>query len=147
MAGVRESEAGGVAPVVALATFIALFYVGVVMNGMIEARENAGASVAALKQKLPPRVHLVSFGLVETLFTYYYGEPVAVQKWPTAAKDLDPRTEYFCFTWDREFLPPLPFAWHVEGEIPCDRLHSDHPVKRVIVGKRSTNVAMSMPLR
>ncbi len=140
--GAKISGRMAIVPVLALAGFIGLFHTGVILNAMTERREDCGPAVAALKQKLPPNSRLVSFGLVETLFTYYYGEPIAVQKWPRSERDLDPQADYFCFTWDRDFMPPLPFAWHVEGEVPCDRLHSDHPVKRVIVGKRVASVAV-----
>ncbi len=116
--------------------FVGVFFIVLVINGMVRLSEEAGPAIAQLKEKLPANTRLVSFGMVETLFTYYYQDPVELQKWPAAPQDLDPKFDYFCFTWDRETLPELPFAWQVEGEISCDRQHQQRAVKRVIVGKR-----------
>jgi hypothetical protein len=135
-AGVSEGTGRGYGLLVGATAFAGMFYVGVVIDGMVRLSEEAGPAIAELKGKLPPHTRLVSFGMVETLFTYYYQDPVALAKWPTAADELDPKTDYFCFTWDRETLPTLPFEWRVEGEISCDRQHQERAVKRVIVGKR-----------
>jgi 4-amino-4-deoxy-L-arabinose transferase-like glycosyltransferase len=111
---------------------IGLSYVGVVINGMVGASEDPAFDVAQLKRKLPLDARLVSFGLVETLFTYLYREPIEERPWPKSASELGPTHDYFCFTWDRPVPPPLPFGWQIEGVIPCDRVRHDPPVKKVI---------------
>ena len=97
--------------------------------------------MAQLKRKLPPDARLVSFGLVETLFTYLYRQPIEERPWPKSASELGPGHDYFCFTWDRPLPPPLPFGWQIEGVIPCDRVRHDPPVKKVIVGRRIDSLA------
>jgi hypothetical protein len=108
---------------------------------MAKASEDPSPAIAALKRKLPPHVRLVSFGLVETLFAYHYGEPIEPRSWPPTVSDLADGTEYFCFTWDKDYLPPFPFAWNAVADIACDRIHRERPLRRVIVGRRLYNVA------
>jgi 4-amino-4-deoxy-L-arabinose transferase-like glycosyltransferase len=139
--GSLGSRGRGYLFVVALAAFVAMSHVGVVIGSMAKASADAAPAMAELKRKLPPHIRLVSFGLIETLFTYYYGDPIEPRHWPPTEEDLKGGADYFCFTWDRDYMPPFPFAWHEIGEIPCDRLRHDHPTKRVIVGQRLYNIA------
>jgi 4-amino-4-deoxy-L-arabinose transferase-like glycosyltransferase len=139
--GSVRSVARGYLFVLGLAAFVGLTHVGVVLGNMARASEDAAPAMAELKRKLPANVRLVSFGLVETLFAYHYGGPIEPRHWPPTEQDLPDGTDYFCFTWDRDYMPPFPFAWHAIGEISCDRFHRDHPSKRVIVGRRLYNVA------
>lgn len=119
-----------------VAALVGLSYVGVVISGTAAAAEDPIANVAELKRMLPVGTHLVSFGLVETLFTYLYREPIGVRPWPRSAIGLGPECDYFCFTWDRKVAPSLPFAWKIEAMIPCDRVRQDPPLKKVIIGRR-----------
>ena len=114
---------------------------GVVVSGMARVSEDAAPAIAALKRKLPPHVRLVSFGLVETLFTYYFDEPIELRHWPPTEQDLADGHDYFCFSWDQDFMPPFPFAWRVIGDVPCGRFRNNEYHKRVIVGQRLPNVA------
>ncbi len=139
--GSQQSAPRGYAFVISLAAFVGLTHVGIVIGSMAKASANAGPAVAELKAKLPPHVKLASFGLTETLFSFYYGAPIEPRHWPPTEADLAGGHDYFCFTWDRDYMPPFPFAWHEIGEIPCDRLRHDHPTKRVIVGRRLYNIA------
>ena len=124
-----------------ITALIGLSYVGVVINGMVGTAEDPTPDVAQLKHKLPANARLVSFGLVETLFTYLYRQPIEERPWPKSASELGPGHDYFCFTWDRPQPPPLPFGWTIEGVIPCDRVHHDPPLKKVIVGRRIDSLA------
>ncbi len=129
----------------AIAALIGMSYVGVVINGMAGTAEDPTPEVAHLKRKLPSDARLVSFGLVETLFTYLYRAPIEERPWPKTAADLGAGHDYFCFTWDRPQPPPLPFGWTIEGVIPCDRVRRDPPLKKVIVGKRIDSLANRSP--
>lgn len=124
---------------------IGLSYVGVVINGTIGTAEDPTPDVAQLKRKLPPNARLESFGLVETLFTYLYREPIAELPWPRSANEFGPGHDYFCFSWDRPKPPPLPFGWRIEAVIPCDRVRHEPPVKKVIVGRRIDSLAARSP--
>ena len=131
----------GYAMLFSLAAFFGLTHVGVVIGSMAKASEDPAPAVAELKGKLPANVKLVSFGLTETLFTYLYRDPIEPRHWPPTEADFADGADYFCFTWDRDYMPPFPFAWHEIGEVSCDRLHHDHATKRVIVGQRLYNIA------
>jgi 4-amino-4-deoxy-L-arabinose transferase-like glycosyltransferase len=139
--GAIGSEARAYSLVLGLAIFVGLTHVGVVVSAMTRVSEDAAPAVAALKCKLPPHVRLVSFGLVETLFTYYFDEPIELRHWPPMEHDLAGGHDYFCFTWDQDFMPPFPFAWRVIGDVPCGRFRNNEYHKRVIVGQRLSNVA------
>jgi len=139
--GSVRSMLRGYAFVIALTAFVGLTHVGIVLGSMAKASEDPAAAIAELKHKLAPHVRLVSFGLVETLFAYHYAEPIAARSWPPTANDLADGTEYFCFTWDKDYMPPFPFAWNAIADIPCDRIHHRRPLRRVIVGRRLYNVA------
>lgn len=139
--GSVRSIVRGYAFTIAFTAFVGLTHVGIVMGSMAKASEDPSLAIAALKRKLPPHVRLVSFGLVETLFAYHYGDPIEPRSWPPTASDLADGTVYFCFTWDKDYMPPFPFAWDAIAEIPCDRIHHERPLRRVIVGRRLYNVA------
>ena len=80
---------------VAAATVTAIGYTGLVLQFSLQRSENVAPQVAALKTHLPEHAKLFSFGLIETMFTYHYGEPVTVV--PTALpKDIPAAMEYFC---------------------------------------------------
>jgi 4-amino-4-deoxy-L-arabinose transferase-like glycosyltransferase len=139
--GSMQSIFRGYAFVIAFTAFVGLTHVGIVLGSMAKASEDASPAIAELKRKLPPHVRLVSFGLVETLFAYHYREPIEPRSWPPTASDLADGTEYFCFTWDKDYMPPFPFAWNAIADIPCDRIRHERPWRRVIVGRRLYNVA------
>ncbi len=145
--GLSRRQTAGYAMALAAATFCGLFYIGVVIDGMTTLSEDTAPAVAELKHKLPPGTKLVSFGLVETLFTYYYGDPVTLGRWPVTADEVDHSSEYFCFTWDRPYMPDFPFVWRVEQEIPCDRQRKATAVKRVIIGRRLESAVAASGMR
>jgi 4-amino-4-deoxy-L-arabinose transferase-like glycosyltransferase len=118
-----------------IAGWFGLLFVGLILNVSVATACNPAPDVARLKEKLPAGTHLVSFGEVETLFTYLYRRPVELRAWPPSANECSPN-DFFCFTWDRPVLPTFPFAWRVEGTIPCDRILHNPALKRVIVGRR-----------
>lgn len=129
--------------IVTVAGFIGLSFVGVVINGTVATAVDPAPDVARLKEMLPAGTRLVSFGLVETLFTYLYREPIEEQPWPKRLSEVGPGVDYFCFTWDRPAAPSLPFSWQIEAIIPCDRVRRDRPLKKVIIGRRIDSLAVA----
>ncbi|HEX3997914.1 MAG TPA: glycosyltransferase family 39 protein [Pirellulales bacterium] len=127
--------------ILSVTAFIGISYVGVILNVTAATAEDPTPDVAQLKRKLPTGARLVSFGLVETLFTFLYRQPIEEHPWPKSASELGPACDYFCFTWDRPLPPSLPFGWQIEGVIPCDRVRHDPPLKKVIVGRRIHSLA------
>ncbi len=130
------SPGAGRTALLTMTALVGLSFVGVAINGMVASDDDPAPAVAALKQKLPRGVRLVSFGLTETLFDFYYAEPIEPRPWPKAAGDLEPGRDYFCFTWDRPAPPDLPFPWQIVAMISADRKHHDWPHKEVIIARR-----------
>jgi hypothetical protein len=120
----------------AAATVTAMGYTGLVLQFSLQRSENVASQVAELKQRLPNDAQLFSFGLIETMFTYHYGEPVTMV--PTALpKDIPADMEYFCLAvHDQMQTPRLPFPWKQEAVISCDRWKHEHPERWVVVGRR-----------
>lgn len=130
--------------IITVAGFIGLSFVGVIVNGTAATAVDPAPDVVRLKQTLPAGTRLVSFGLVETLFTYLYREPIDEQPWPKRLSEVGPGVDYFCFTWDRPAAPSLPFSWQIEAIIPCDRVRRQRPLKKVIIGRRIDSLAGGM---
>ena len=130
------SPRSGRTALLTMTAVVGLSFVGVTINGMVASDDNPAPAVAALKQKLPRGVQLVSFGLTETLFGFYYADPIEPRPWPKAAGDLEPGRDYFCFTWERPAPPDLPFPWQIVAMISADRKHHDWPHKEVIIARR-----------
>jgi 4-amino-4-deoxy-L-arabinose transferase-like glycosyltransferase len=118
------------------AAMLGLTYVGLVVPFIAQKSENAALAVARLKDRLPRREHLVSFGPVSHLFAYLYRDPIPLLPWPAQADDLGTKTTYFCF--DRLGGAPvsIPFAWEVVAVISCDRYRTPIPQYVVVVGRR-----------
>jgi len=125
---------------VTISGWFGLLFVGLILNISVATACNPAPEVARLKQTLPADARLVSFGEVETLFTYLYRRPVELRSWPPKASECGP-SDYFCFTWDRPALPAFPFAWSAIAAIPCDRIRHDPALKQVIIGRRIDLIA------
>jgi hypothetical protein len=132
-----QSELGIMAGVLSIAAFAGLLYAGVTVNYMASKSEHAAEAVAALKQKLPPDVQLVSYGPVFHLFAYHYAKPILQLPVPTDWTTNDGVT-YFCS------MTEPPFRYEELGRISCDRNRSAHPSNVVIVGRRISGVAPSL---
>jgi hypothetical protein len=50
------------------------------MNTFVALREPITARIASVKEQLPPGTRLVSLGLVDDRFLYYYDEPIRLLK-------------------------------------------------------------------
>jgi 4-amino-4-deoxy-L-arabinose transferase-like glycosyltransferase len=123
--------------ILAVACIFGLAYTGLVVNMLDRTSNQAAGSIAELKKQLPPGVKLVSFRTVHHLFAYYYRDPIALQKWPRDAAQVDPNITYFCFDMSKNWpQDTLPFAWEPVAEICCDRHQRADPIDKVIIGRR-----------
>ena len=134
----------GAIAVVTLSAFLGLTVSGVAVNSTMSTDPHSDSQVAQLKQRLPADAHLVSFGQVETIFSYYWRDKIDVvnQHLPTRAGDLPSDCNYFCFNSNNDKSPRLPFPWRVEATINCDRTNDDPVGKVVIVGRRVDAVTL-----
>lgn len=119
----------------AIVAFISVMFVGVYNNALIAASGHTRDQVAELKQRLPPGVHLTSFGQVHHLFAYYFGQSIELRTWPAAGQSVED-LEYFCFDQDAGEKVDVPFAWQPLAVIACDRNQRAQPRDAVVVGRR-----------
>ncbi|HEX4149061.1 MAG TPA: glycosyltransferase family 39 protein, partial [Pirellulales bacterium] len=70
----------------AILVFISVMFVGVYNNALIAASGHTRSEVVELKQRLPPRVRLASFGQVHHLFAYHFGQTIELRNWPAAGE-------------------------------------------------------------
>lgn len=139
------SPRAGAAVVLGLAAFMGLSISGVAVNSLKSSDPQAGIEVALLKERLPKDTRLVSFGQVETMFTYHWRQPVQLVAvcLPQNADRLPHDCDYFCFNVAAGEKPTLPFAWRQDAAISCDRRASETgPEHAVIVGHRVEAIAL-----
>jgi 4-amino-4-deoxy-L-arabinose transferase-like glycosyltransferase len=129
--------------VVAVGSFMAITFIGVLTDLRIRRSENTAAAVARLKQVLPPDHRLVSFGHVDSLFAYYYGRPIVPLTWKAARANDVAGVDYFCFYNPGTGRPALPFAWREVAAVSVDRNHQEPPETVVVVGRRLPTAASS----
>jgi hypothetical protein len=140
------SPRAGTAAVFSLAAFLGLTASGVAVNSLKLTDPRAGLEVALLKERLPQDTHLVSFGQVETMFTYHWRQPVELvtERLPRSAEELPRGCDYFCFNVSAGEKPAaLPFPWREDAVISCDRRANEAgPDHAVIVGHRVEAIAL-----
>jgi 4-amino-4-deoxy-L-arabinose transferase-like glycosyltransferase len=119
-----------------VAAFLGLAYMGLATNLLVARSDDTEQQVAELKRKLPADARLVSVGLADTLFTYYYEKPIEPldqselkQHWPADAS-------YFCFTPFANGPPELDFRWEEIAVITCDRHRRQAAERTVVVARR-----------
>jgi 4-amino-4-deoxy-L-arabinose transferase-like glycosyltransferase len=123
--------------VLAVAVFMVFSFAGIATNVKVRRSEDQAGAIARLKEKLPPGQRLVSFGHVDLLFVFYYGQPVEMV--PVPKKAGDPGTEEslcFCFDSYNGVRPALPFAWDELAVISMVRNRTPNPDRMVVVGRR-----------
>ncbi len=127
------------AGVTAIAGFLSLTYCGPILNQLCARSEHASDTIAALKQRLPEEVRLVSLGPIHHKFAYEFGKPI--ESVPENADCIDriPPGGMFCYaTWDGA-RRALPFASAEIAVISMDRNFSPIPHAEVIVAQRSSH--------
>lgn len=141
-----SSPRAGSVTVFVFAAFMGLTASGVAVNSLRSTDPQAGIEVALLKERLPKDTRLVSFGQVETMFTYHWREPVQLVAalLPRSSDELPQGCDYFCFNVAAgEKAAALPFPWREDGVISCDRrANVAGPDHAVIVGHRVEAIAL-----
>jgi 4-amino-4-deoxy-L-arabinose transferase-like glycosyltransferase len=122
--------------VVAVSAFMAITFVAVLTDLRIRRSEDTSAAVEKLKLQLPPGQPLFSFGHVDSLFAYYYAQPIVPLSWDSARAGDVAGVEYFCFFNFGTGRPPLPFSWKEIAAVSVDRNHQEPPETVVVVGRR-----------
>lgn len=124
----------------AVALFMGLFYVGVITNVLIQNSNNTEQQMAELKRQIPEEAQMVSIGLTDNVFTYYFGKPIEVIDPAQVSQTLPREAEYFCFN---QFYEPLAsqldFPWKKIATISCERNQMESPVRVVVVARRLDN--------
>lgn len=118
---------------------LGILFMGLVTNFLQAASNDTEKQIAVLKRQLPQGTKLVSVGLVEHIFPYYFRDPIRpipheqlLQPWPV-------ETSYFCFSEINHADQKLPFPWTMIATITCDRTRVRPSRHTVIVGKRIDN--------
>jgi len=127
--------------VLSLAAFLGLSSAGVVANGLIRVSQPTAASVAELKQKLPPGVRLVSLGPIDHLFAYYYGEPIPMIARPGPGEELPEDVDFFSSGNDVARPAEVNSPWERIAVISCERRQKAQPRRVVVVGRRLPTAA------
>jgi len=120
-----------------LAGVMGLTYTGAVINVQVRHSDDSAARIVAIRAQLPPGEQLVSFGRVDHLFAYHYGDSIVAKPWPRRGRKTPEGVHYFCFNQN----PDVPkfrvgFAWEKVAVIPLDRNHQSEPERRVVIGRR-----------
>jgi 4-amino-4-deoxy-L-arabinose transferase-like glycosyltransferase len=125
--------------VVAVAVFLGVAYSGSYINHLESRSNDTAAHIAELRRQLPGDARLVSLGLINHLFSYYYVDPIKPIERPQADELLRGDAEYFCVSHSLAHSPPpaemFDFAWEPIATIVCDRYHRDPPRNVVLVGR------------
>jgi 4-amino-4-deoxy-L-arabinose transferase-like glycosyltransferase len=135
----RWSASAATTNLLAIAAFLGLSVSGVAINSLIAQDTNVFHQIAQLKQRVPADKPLASFGCIPTIFSYYWGDPIALagEHVPQKLADMPScNFDYFCFACGPERRPKLPFPWRVEAVINCDRVVDGSPDALIIVGRR-----------
>jgi hypothetical protein len=120
----------------AIAAFVALAHVGLATNLRNRSSNDTQQQVAALKEKLPAGVRLVSLGRLHHTFTFYFEEPIEALEDLPAAEPWPAGTDFFCFKPLPGEAERLEFAWEQIAEITCDRNRQASSDRVVVVGRR-----------
>lgn len=123
--------------VVAMAGFMALVHVGIVMNVQAAGSNQPQDAIARVRAMIPPGERLVSFDKVHHLFAYYYHDPIDLLPFGAERVATEMPGELFCFAVDPQAKPfEIPFAWRRVAEISCERIQLAEPRTKVVVGRR-----------
>ena len=135
---VRHVQTG----IFAVAGFIGLSYTGIIVSLQLQTSNDPSAEVASVRQMIPNGQYLVSFGPVHHLFAYYYQQSIELEPLVDNEAPVDTMATYFCFAEDPSYPKTIiPFDWQPIAEISCERARSQRPLTKVIVGKRTANLA------
>jgi hypothetical protein len=122
--------------VLAVAGFLSLTHVTVVLDFLVALSADNVALVEQLKTKIPPGKRLVSLGSVDHLFAFLYETPIPLEPCPVEGGDVAAEVEFFCFNEHPPQIVSWPFAWERVATVPLERQRVEHPDRTVVVGRR-----------
>jgi hypothetical protein len=123
--------------ILSITVFLGLSVTGVMHNVYFALREPIAENIGELKQRLPQDSPLVSVGLVDSNFVFYYGAPIR----PLSPGELAGRTPsdwtYCCVNGEPSQLGSR-FPHEVIAVISCKGIRSSSPKNVVTVARRLT---------
>jgi 4-amino-4-deoxy-L-arabinose transferase-like glycosyltransferase len=119
-----------------LASLLAVFFNGAVMNATVVNAADVGPEVIALRRSLPEGTRLVSFRRLHHKFVYWYEEPIPILPRPRRPHDVPEDLTYFAVNVGRGKDVKLPFAWEEIARFNMDRTRRADPRESVLVGRR-----------
>ena len=131
----RRQLLGHCIGIVCVTAFLGLSWSGVVMNVLAAIRDPIVQDIADLKQRLPKDARLVSIGMVDCRFLYYYGEPI---EWlPEHRANAPPIAEgtYFCMVNAPSRLE-CDFPYEEVALISCHADPMPQPTEYVVIARR-----------
>jgi hypothetical protein len=133
----RDDSAKTRTAVLAVAFFMVLAFTGIVTDARVRRSEDQASAVAGLKLRLPANHRLVSYGHVDLLFEYHYGQQIQCVALPTKDDEFPSDDDvYFCFCSINGLRPNLPFAFEEVANISMERNQTPNPERTVVVGHR-----------
>ncbi|MCO6457636.1 MAG: glycosyltransferase family 39 protein [Pirellulaceae bacterium] len=130
------------AAVASLASFLAILYGTFVVTLTAADATRTDLEVARLRAQLPADARLVSYGMVDPMFLYYFNRPIEYRS--RKPEDVQRDTaEYFCLSsaWGNPPPESLRFAWEPVAVVSCERSIKDDPQRVVRIGRRVAAVA------
>jgi len=132
-----EAERG----VLAVAAFLGFFFNGFVLSSEQRAAPHTRQQVAHVRDRLPPGARLVSLGLTDHLFAFYFERPIPCLPPPSQAAERKAAWDdvtYFCYAPGvvGGSLADIPFAWEPLGVVSSDRVRQQPPQRPVYIGRR-----------
>ncbi len=131
-----SSDAQRAAGVAAVAAFAGLTVGGVLVNLQVRHGVDTRQQVADLRARLPDGVQLASFGPVDPLFAFHYGEAIRRLPAPAWEPGCEPQVTWFCHGGNYRPKLQMPFDHDVLGTVCCDRFRREEPFRTVVVGRR-----------
>jgi 4-amino-4-deoxy-L-arabinose transferase-like glycosyltransferase len=122
----------------AVSIFLGLTFIGPVTNLRIAASTDTQSQVAAMREIIPRGTTLYSVGLIDSLFAYYYEEPIKVIQAPASGGQWPAEATYFCWGPSPDGASPqLDFSWEPIAVISCDRTRRDTIQRKIVVARRA----------
>jgi hypothetical protein len=129
----------------AVAAFLGLSYVGVIINIFVAGRHPIDAEIAAVAAHMPKDVKLVSIGPVDPTFLYYYGKPIRQLPATEGTGHKERPWTYFCMGCGSR-MPAFDRPYEKLGVVSVQAVYSDNPRSVVIIGRRLPETTRS-PIR
>ena len=130
-----KSDGGRRVAALAVAASLGMIYMGPVLEILNNASNDTDQQIIKLKETLPPGTELVSLGLVEHVFPFYFRSPIRVVTAEELVSQQADGTKYFCFSKHNVSRREFPFKWTPVVEITCDRTSLEPPQDVVVVGR------------